>query len=440
MRRQQRRSFLPTLLGLIVIVALGYGGYVFFKDLDGPVVTISPKTDRVSPSSELVVVMEDPSGIRSLSVGIRKNNVVNEIYRKHFDSYDTRREVRVSMAKADLREGAFELEVKAADGSLAGFGQGNTRTLTLPMRLDPQPPRLSVKTLPPNVRRGGAAVVRYTADEEIVNSGVLVAGYFVPGFRQKDGSYICFFPFPYTMTAPEFKKSVELTATDLAGNVTRSGLTVMAFERKFKSDTLKLTDAFLQRVGDKLGSHAPADLNPLDRYLYINMNLRASNAETLRQLRDQTASAMLWDGAFKRMPRAMSVANFADRRSCVYQGKDVGEYYHLGFDLASVKHDNVPVANNGRVVFVGDLGIYGGLVVVDHGLGLMTLYAHLSEFSVKTGDVVKKGDIIAKTGSTGLAFGDHLHFGVLVGGVEVTPLEWLDPKWIKDNITDRLAQ
>lgn len=440
MRRQQRRSVLPTLLGLIVVAALGYGGYVFFKDLDGPVVTVAPKTDRVSPASELTIVMEDPSGIRSLSVGIRRNNVVNEIYRKHFDSYDVRREVRVPMSKADLREGAFELEVKAADGSLAGFGQGNTRTLTLPMRLDTQAPRLSVKTLPPNVRRGGSAVIRYTADEEIVNSGVLVAGYFVPGYRQADGSYICFFPFPYTMTATDFKKSVELTATDLAGNVTRSGLTVMAYERKFKSDTLKLSDAFLQRVGDKLGSHAPADLNPLERYLYINMNLRASNAETLRQLRSQTAAAMLWEGSFKRMPRAMSVANFADRRSCVYQGKEVGEYYHLGFDLASVRHDNVPVANNGRVIFVGDLGIYGGLVVVDHGMGLMTLYAHLSEFSTKVGDVVKKGDIIAKTGSTGLAFGDHLHFGVLVGGVEVTPLEWLDAKWIKDNITDRLAR
>ena len=66
MRRQQRRSILPTLLGLIVVVALGYGGYVFFKDLDGPTVTILPKTDRVSPSSELTVIMEDPSGVRSL--------------------------------------------------------------------------------------------------------------------------------------------------------------------------------------------------------------------------------------------------------------------------------------------------------------------------------------------------------------------------------------
>ena len=121
-----------------------------------------------------------------------------------------------------------------------------------------------------------------------------------------------------------------------------------------------------------------------------------------------------------------------------YQGKQVGESYHLGFDLASVRNAEVPAANNGRVVFTGELGIYGNLVVIDHGLGLMSLYSHLSEIHVKVGDVVQKGAIIAKTGSTGLAFGDHLHFGILVGGVEVTPLEWLDPKWIKDNITGRL--
>ena len=60
------------------------------------------------------------------------------------------------------------------------------------------------------------------------------------------------------------------------------------------------------------------------------------------------------------------------------------------------------------------------------------------DLKVNKGDVVKKGQIIARTGSTGLAFGDHLHFGILVGGVEVTPLEWIDPKWVRDNITGRL--
>ena len=147
---------------------------------------------------------------------------------------------------------------------------------------------------------------------------------------------------------------------------------------------------------------------------------------------------MLWDGTFQRLPRSAARAGFGDHRYFTYQGKQVGESYHLGFDLASVRNAEVPAANNGRVVFTGELGIYGNLIVIDHGLGLMSLYSHLSEIHVKVGDVVQKGAIIAKTGSTGLAFGDHLHFGILVGGVEVTPLEWLDPKWIKDNITGRL--
>jgi murein DD-endopeptidase MepM/ murein hydrolase activator NlpD len=65
---------------------------------------------------------------------------------------------------------------------------------------------------------------------------------------------------------------------------------------------------------------------------------------------------------------------------------------------------------------------------------LYTLYGHCSTLKVKEGDEVQKGDVIAKTGSTGLAMGDHLHFGILVQGVEVRPVEWLDKKWIKDNI------
>ena len=306
------------------------------------------------------------------------------------------------------------------------------------MRLDTQPPRISVKTLPPNVRRGGAAVVRYTIDEDVSNSGVLVAGYFVPGFLQKDGSYLCFFPFPYTMTARDFKNAVEITATDLAGNVTKSRLTVMAFERNFKSDSLELKDDFLLSVENKLRNLAPNAANPLECYLYINNQVRAANVQTLREIGKDTAAAMLWSGTFTRLPRSAARAGFADHRFFHYQGKLVGESFHLGFDLASVRNADVPAANSGRVVYTGDLGIYGNLVVIDHGLGLMSLYSHLSEIQVNKGDVVKKGQTIARTGSTGLAFGDHLHFGMLVGGVEVTPLEWIDPKWIRDNITGRL--
>ena len=183
--------------------------------MDGPAVAVSPETDRISPSSVLTIAMSDPSGIRSLSVGIRKNNVVNTIFSKHFDQYLTERTVEVPFKDAGLREGAFELEIKATDASLAGFGQGNTRTELRSMRLDTQPPRISVKTLPPYVRRGGSTVIKYTIDEDVAASGVLVAGYFVPGYRQKDGSYLCYFPFPYTMTAVQYKNAVEITPPTL---------------------------------------------------------------------------------------------------------------------------------------------------------------------------------------------------------------------------------
>jgi len=72
--------------------------------------------------------------------------------------------------------------------------------------------------------------------------------------------------------------------------------------------------------------------------------------------------------------------------------------------------------------------------MIDHGLGLYTLYGHCSTILVQQDEVIDAGTPIAKTGMTGLALGDHLHFGVLVQGIEVRPEEWMDKKWIRNNI------
>jgi murein DD-endopeptidase MepM/ murein hydrolase activator NlpD len=173
--------------------------------------------------------------------------------------------------------------------------------------------------------------------------------------------------------------------------------------------------------------------------MLINKNLRAANVQFLRELGSQSANAMLWRGAFMRLPRSAPRAGFADHRIYMYNNEKIDEQDHLGFDLASVQNADVPAANNGRIVYTGALGIYGNLVVIDHGLGVMSLYSHLSSINVNDGDEVTRGQIIGKTGSTGMAFGDHLHFGILVGGIEVTPLEWIDAQWIRDNVTSRLA-
>jgi len=99
----------------------------------------------------------------------------------------------------------------------------------------------------------------------------------------------------------------------------------------------------------------------------------------------------------------------------------------------------VEAAQNGIVVFAGDLGIYGNAVIIDHGLGVFSLYGHLSSIVVKSGQAVKMGEHIGQTGDTGLAGGDHLHFSIMLDGTHINPVEWWDGKWIRDHITPALT-
>jgi murein DD-endopeptidase MepM/ murein hydrolase activator NlpD len=133
------------------------------------------------------------------------------------------------------------------------------------------------------------------------------------------------------------------------------------------------------------------------------------------------------------------MALYGDKRTYQYQGKAVGESKHMGVDLASTANAPVEAANHGIVAYTGYLGIYGNAIIIDHGFGLFTLYSHLSSINATTGQAVKKGDRIGHTGMTGLAGGDHLHFGMILGGQFVNPQEWWDPHWIADNVSKKIA-
>jgi murein DD-endopeptidase MepM/ murein hydrolase activator NlpD len=138
------------------------------------------------------------------------------------------------------------------------------------------------------------------------------------------------------------------------------------------------------------------------------------------------------------MARSSRRSSFADDRSYYYKGKKIDEEYHLGVDLASVRHAQVEAANRGRVVFTGYLGLYGNAVIVDHGQGVFTLYGHLSQIKVKPGDLVEHDGLLGLSGATGMAGGDHLHFSILVNGIFVDPVEWWDAHWLQVNIEDIL--
>jgi murein DD-endopeptidase MepM/ murein hydrolase activator NlpD len=95
-------------------------------------------------------------------------------------------------------------------------------------------------------------------------------------------------------------------------------------------------------------------------------------------------------------------------------------------------------ANRGKVLFAEELGIYGLCVIIDHGMGVQSLYGHLSSFAVQAGAMVEKDQEIGRSGVTGLAGGDHLHFTMLVNGEMVNPIEWWDAHWIADRILRKL--
>lgn len=431
------KQILALFLLLFIALIVG-GGYYFFSDTDKPVVSLTPDTGAASSKREYVVEATDNGkGLRQLSVVVMQGGRRVVVVNKNYENSPKSAKERFTLEKTDLRDGAFELRIEVRDNSIFNFGHGNTTTLSKDYTFDSKPPQITVLSIAHNVRQGGVGCVVYQVNEDTYSTGVMIADMFFPGFKQPNGFYACLFAFPIDMEPAKFHP--KLRAEDLAGNERVTGFKYQAMPRKFKNDTLPISDNFLDSKMDQFKDIYPEIKTNLDLYIKVNNDLRVQNAQTLRQLGRQTAPRQLWQDAFMRLPNSAPRAGFGDRRTYNYNGKKIDEQTHMGVDLASLERSPVPAANNGTVIFTGFLGIYGNAVVIDHGLGLQTIYSHLSEITSKQGDSVKKGDTIGRTGATGLAGGDHLHFGVLVSGVEVSPIEWFDKHWIDDNVVGKFT-
>lgn len=346
-----------------------------------------------------------------------------------------------AQCQSGLREGEAVLRVTAERASAwLRHPEPVIAELKLPVRL--VPPALEVLSEQHYVAQGGAEVVVYRAGSSSVRDGVQAGERFFPGQPlpgATNGERFALFGVPYDLADVS---RVQLVAADDVGNGTRRTFIDRFFPRPLATDTIQLTDAFLDKVVPEIRSQTPALRDAggrLENYLAINRDLRRQNAEELAALARNSAGRFLWHEPFLALHNGQVMAAFADRRSYVYGGKQVDQQDHLGFDLASIKRAEVTASNAGTVVLARYLGIYGNAVVVDHGYGLMTLYAHLSSLGVKAGDSVARGQSLGRTGDTGLAGGDHLHFTVLVAGLPVNPAEWWDGHWIQDRLVRKLG-
>jgi hypothetical protein len=347
--------------------------------------------------------------------------------------------VTVPSAAVGLKEGAATLEVLAADDFWRPLRLKGAALLTQPVTVDLTPPRVEILSSTRYVSPGGAVLVAFRAPDASrvdVNVGARVFPSFSYGAPDK-GARVAFIALPWDFAAGT---PLAVTGRDEAGNAATRGVPAELKPRPFPRDTIILSEAFLQtKVPELLPQRAPTQ--PLiDGFLVINRDQRRQAEEEKVKIGAKTADKLLWEGPFVQPRNTKVFSNFAETRTYVYQGRTVDTQVHVGFDLASTKQSPVPASNAGQVAFAGPLTIYGNTVIVDHGLGLQTLYAHLSTIGVKVGDMVTRGQELGRSGTTGLAVGDHLHFEVLVSGVSVTPIEWWDGKWIRDRINKPLKE
>ncbi len=345
--------------------------------------------------------------------------------------------VTAESAALGLKEGAATLEVWGADDFWRPLRPHERALASQPVTIDLTPPRLEILAATRYVSPGGAVLVAFRAGDA-TRVDVTVGARAFPSFPYgppERGARVALLALPWDFAAGT---PLAVTARDEADNTAARTVPVEVKPRAFPHDTITLTEAFLAAKVPELLPQRPPAQPLLEGFLTINREQRRqAEAEKIR-IGAQTADTPLWSGPFVQPRNTKVYSNFAETRTYVYEGRTVDTQVHVGFDLASTKQSPVPAANSGRVAFTGPLTIYGNAVIVDHGLGLQTLYGHLSSIEVKPGDAVEKGQELGRTGTSGLALGDHLHFEVLVSGVSVTPVEWWDGKWIRDRVSKPL--
>jgi murein DD-endopeptidase MepM/ murein hydrolase activator NlpD len=423
-----------------ILAVLGGIGYLAWRQSVAPVrVEFTPVPKFIGVRTPITLDLRAArGGVQSVDVRLLQGGSRVTVAQQTFSgpvSNEQRVQLIVAGATLGLREGAATLEVRARDGFWRPIRVDDRTIASLPVTLDFTPPTLEILASTRYLSRGGGGLVAIRA-KGAARVGVGVGDLFFPAFpagAPDTGLHAALYALPWNLPP---NSPITVSAQDEAGNAVSRALAVDIRPRKFPMDTIEISEQFLASKMPELlperGQIPPDQL--LDAFLVVNRDKRKEAEEMKRKLAQKSKPTPLFEGAFIQPRNTKVFSNFAETRTYRYQGKDVDTQVHLGYDLASLKTSPVPAANSGIVVYAAPLTIYGNTVVIDHGWGLQTLYGHLSTIEVKEGDEVKKGQELGRSGATGLALGDHLHFEVLIQGVSVTPVEWWDAKWIRDHI------
>jgi murein DD-endopeptidase MepM/ murein hydrolase activator NlpD len=435
--RSRTKTFVLVVL-LLVLAVVGTVSYLGWRQSVGPpTIASSPPRLLGHKTSVPVTVQAAHGNVAGVEIRIVQGGKQSTVVKRD-GPLGPRAEIPATLeiAALGLREGAATMEVRARDDFWRPLKLAERVIASWPVTIDLTPPKIEVLSSTGYYSPGGVSLVAFRV-EGATKAEVRVGEVVFPSFplgEPSRGARVALLGLPHDYSGA----AMTVSAVDEAGNAATRGIPGELKPRKFPHDRIEIKDTFLSTKMPELLPQHPPGAPLVDAFLTVNREHRKQAEAAKRQLSAKTADKPLWEGAFVQPRNTKVFANFAETRIYVYQGREIDTQVHYGFDLASTKQSPVPSANKGTVVLAGPLSIYGNTVIVDHGLGLQTLYGHLSSFDVKVGDTVDTGQPLGRSGMTGLAIGDHIHYEVLVSGVSVTPVEWWDAKWMRDRINKPL--
>jgi hypothetical protein len=431
-----------ALVAVLILVVAGVAALFFLSTTT--TVEMTPVVKTIGLSTPVTFRVSNPHGVRRVSAYLEQNGARYPLFEqtaparrffwnRHVPSQAITFQAGKNKAP-NLKEGPAHLVVEAVSNDFQGASSAAAYDVNVVLSA----PRVTPDGLQHYINQGGMELVTFTAAGSWSEAGVKVGGRSYRSFPLPGGDpnhRFAMFAYPWDLDPGAVPM---VFARNSAGTEAAAPFWFKLFPKKFRVRDFPIDDALMTKLVnsvDPTGALAPGkDL--LTRFLYINGDMRRKNNQQLADLRFKTEEKVLWNGPFIHWGK--EEADFADVRSYIYHGQKVDQQVHLGFDLSDTENSPVQAANDGRVVWASDLGIYGNCIVVDHGYSLQSIYGHLREIDVKPGDMVTKGQKMGIAGQTGLAGGVHVHFSMQIDGVQINPREWWDEHWIKDRVMSKL--
>lgn len=395
------KGYFPTLIALPlllvpVLIALLFAPYPldyprwWYANSDPPVVQVTAPGQVVRGTAEVTVRLAPP-GRTSLVDALLDGKPFGLSALRPTDA------VGSSLLVIDTRslsDGPHRLELVAEDFSR----RRNSARATVTFASDNTPPSITWVLRPSHLAQGRALLLMARSDEPASLSAML-GERSIRWQQAQDGWWAMAAFGPDASPGPV---PLHLVAVDSAGNEARVDAQVDVAATPFPREDLDVSPELSELVSGPV---------------------RQAEEEYLTRLYTAPPSPRAWRGPFLLPVQGPVVTQFGTVRSYNH-GPPVG--HHLGSDIAVPAGTFIRAPNRGKVVLAEPLRVRGNTVVLDHGGGIFTTYAHLSETLVQPGEEVQKGQAIGRVGSTGLSTGPHLHWELWVDGVPVDPLEWVE--------------